>query len=248
MKEAIISMAIFGEGNKHIEGNPQLQRTYIGFIDALKKMLPSTLGFLDISVRPPEVVLKTKSGEFMLDASSGGIITLIDLTWRLYMFSLDNPSFVVTIDEPENHLHPTMQRSLMGKLADTFPKVQFIIGTHSPFMVSSVKDSNVFVLRYLENGLANTINTDPMVAQSRVISESLEKINKAGSAGDILRDVLGVSATMPEWVESELREIIARYSGIPINAQSLSDLRRDLASLGYDEYFPEAVASITEGK
>jgi hypothetical protein len=248
MKEAIISMAIFGEGNKHIEGNPQLLRTYVGFVDALRTMLPSSLGFRDLAVRPPEVVLMTKSGEFILDASSGGIITLIDLTWRLYMFSLDHPSFVVTIDEPENHLHPTMQRSLMGKLIETFPGTQFIIGTHSPFMVSSIKDSNVFVLRYLDSNAQNATGESLIGAQSRVVSERLEKINKAGSAGDILRDVLGVSATMPEWVERELKDIISQYSERPLNADTLRLLRGDLASLGFDEYYPEALASITEGK
>ena len=68
-------------------------------------------------------------------------MTIIDLAWRLYMFSKMNPEFVVTIDEPEDHLHPIMQRTLMRRLLRTFPSAQFIIATHSPFMVASVKDS-----------------------------------------------------------------------------------------------------------
>src|ERR1700684_3254096 len=47
----------------------------------------------------------------------------------------------------ENHLHPSLQRSLFVKLVEAFPLTQFIIATHSPFIVSGLKDSNVYVLR-----------------------------------------------------------------------------------------------------
>ena len=122
MKEAIIAMAMFGEGNKHVQGNEDVLNAYLGFIKALRTMLPESLGFQDIAVRPPEVVLVTTSGEFIIDAASGGVMKLIDLTWRLHMFSRTNKEFVVTIDEPENHLHPTMQRALFRRLVKTFPK------------------------------------------------------------------------------------------------------------------------------
>ena len=128
MKESIIAMAMFGEGNTRVQANEEVLKAYLGFVEALRTMLPESLGFLDIAVRPPEVVLVTSSGEFILDAASGGIMTIVDLTWRLHMFSQINDEFVVTIDEPENHLHPTMQRSLMRRLLKTFPKTQFIIG------------------------------------------------------------------------------------------------------------------------
>ncbi|MEP3120742.1 MAG: AAA family ATPase, partial [Nisaea sp.] len=124
MKEAIIAMALFGEGNKRVDGNPDILSAYNGFVDSLRGMMPPSLGFMDIAVRPPEVVLITKSGEFLIDAASGGIMTIIDLTWRLYMFSLSGEDFVVTLDEPENHLHPTMQRSLLRNLIKTFPQAQ----------------------------------------------------------------------------------------------------------------------------
>lgn len=249
MKEALISMAMFGEGNSQVEGNPAVLAAYRGFIDALRKVLPDTLGFLDISVRPPEVVLVTKSGEFLIDAASGGIMTLIDLTWRLHMFSLNNESFVVTIDEPENHLHPTMQRTLMRRLLRTFPNAQFIIATHSPFMVSSVQDSSVYVLRYLNLQSGRIEDEQVMPSQSsRVISERLDTVNKAGNASEILRDVLGVSATIPEWVEEGLDQVVSRYRNREISGETLRSLRADLASLGYDELYPTALAAITEGK
>ena len=206
MKEAIIAMAMFGEGNTQVQSNDEMLNAYHGFVKALHSMLPDSLGFLNLAVRPPEVVLETTSGEFIIDAASGGIMTIIDLTWRLYMFSLSNQGFVVTIDEPENHLHPTMQRTLMRRLLSTFPQAQFIIATHSPFMVSSVSDSNVYVLRYVSTQVDEVHGSEQIMSSdmSRVVSQKLDTVNKAGSASEILREVLGVKATIPEWVEESL--------------------------------------------
>lgn len=246
MKEALISMAMFGEGNTRVQGNEEVLSAYDGFIKILHTILPEDLGFTDIAIRPPEVVLVTKSGEFLLDASSGGVIALVDLAWRLYMFSLNQPSFVVTMDEPENHLHPTMQRTLMRSLLAAFPSAQFIIATHSPFMVSSVKDSNVYVLRYArrdQEGIELMAT-----AMSHIVSERLDTIDKAGSASEILRDVLGVSTTIPEWVEEGIDAIVARYRQQTITSDMLVRLRQELASAGYSELYPDALAALTENR
>ena len=239
MKEAIISMAMFGEGNSRVQGNPSVLQAYLGFVDALRKILPETLGFVDLAVRTPEIVCVTRSGEFLLDASSGGLVALIDFVWRLYMYSLEHPEFVVTIDEPENHLHPTMQRSLMRRLLSAFPGVRFIIATHSPFVVSSVKDSAVYVLRYRQQDA---------LQGTRVFSERLDTINKAGPASEILREALGVPATIPEWVEEGLAAIVARYRQREITGDTLRTLRQELSTVGYDHLYPSALAALTDGK
>ena len=253
MKEALVSMAIFGRGNDDIGTNQLLIDTFTGFNNVLKEVLPESLGFDRISVRTPEVVLVTKSGEFMLDAVSGGIMTLIDIAWRIYMFSSIQKSFVVTMDEPENHLHPSMQRSLMRRLLKAFPEVQFIIATHSPFIVSSVKDSNVFVLRYEHKGDLNevssysaVVSTSNSEALTRVKSVQLSNINKAGNANEILREVLGVPATMPEWVEDGLSTVVRKFEGRPITRDLLSELRSELSQYGYSDYYPEALAGLTK--
>lgn len=248
MKEALIAMAMFGEGNSHVQGNLEVLSAYQGYVTALRKMLPESLGFMDISVRPPEVVLVTASGEFLIDAASGGVMTILDLTWRLHMFSLMHKEFVVTIDEPENHLHPTMQRSLMRRLLSTFPQAQFIIATHSPFMVSSVQDSNVYVLRYrsTETGELESGERIMPTETSRVTSLKLDNVNKAGTASEVLRDVLGVPATIPEWVEEGLSQVVSRYRERQITRETLSDLRIELSQLGYDELYPDALAALTE--
>lgn len=248
MKEAIIAMAMFGEGNSRVQANKEVLKAYLGFVDALRTMLPDSLGFSDLAVRPPEVVLETSSGDFILDAASGGILTIVDLTWRLHMYSQLHDAFVVTIDEPENHLHPTMQRTLLRRLLKAFPNTQFIIATHSPFMVSSVSDSNVYVLHYV-NTDTDEIQSGEQIAVSeatRVVSQKLDTVNKAGNASEILREVLGVRATIPEWVEEELADIVGRYRQRAITRESLADLREELSGLGYEVLYPEALAALTE--
>jgi predicted ATPase len=241
MKEAIISMAAFGEGNSAIVRNQDALDCYNEFVAALRKTMPESIGFKDLSIRLPDVVLVTESGDFMLDAASGGLMTIFDMTYRLLMYSRGKQSFVVTMDEPENHLHPSMQRSLMRRLMNAFPQAQFVVATHSPFIVSSVKDSIVYALRFRDTAGSTT---ESFSARRTVVSEKLDTINRAGNAGEVLREVLGVQSTMPEWVDHELQSLIDRYKGSEINQNTLNGLRRDLESVGQSEFYPEALAKL----
>jgi len=241
IKEAIISMAAFGEGNSTIARNQDALDCYNGFIGALKKTLPESIGFEGLSIRLPDIVIVTKTGEFMFDAASGGLMTIIDTTFRLYMFSRGKSSFVVTMDEPENHLHPSMQRSLMGRLIDAFPAAQFIVATHSPFIVSSVRDSFVYALRYRDQ---KAQSSEGFSVHRTVVSEKLDTINRAGNAGEILREVLGVQSTMPEWVESDMNQIVLKYASLDLNKAALVELRKELAAIGQSEYYPDALKSL----
>jgi predicted ATP-binding protein involved in virulence len=49
----------------------------------------------------------------------------------------DTPG-IVLIDEIDLHLHPGWQKIVVKKLMDTFPKVQFVATTHSPFIIQSL--------------------------------------------------------------------------------------------------------------
>ncbi|MDI9334024.1 MAG: AAA family ATPase [Cytophagales bacterium] len=49
---------------------------------------------------------------------------------------------VVTIDELDLHLHPKWQRDVIPDLLRTFPKIQFIAASHSPFLLQAAFDNN----------------------------------------------------------------------------------------------------------
>lgn len=53
---------------------------------------------------------------------------------------------VVLIDEIEAHLHPKWQREIPEWLKIHFPKVQFLVSTHSPLIAQAADPNGVFVL------------------------------------------------------------------------------------------------------
>lgn len=53
---------------------------------------------------------------------------------------------VVLIDELDMHLHPNWQRNVVQNLRDAFPGLQFIVTTHSPFIVQSIKKEELIIL------------------------------------------------------------------------------------------------------
>lgn len=233
LKESLIALGTFGYGNEVVRRNDEFVQTFEGFQTVLREVLPTSLKFERLEIATPEVILHTGTGAFSFDAVSGGIASLIDLSWRIFMRARTTPDLVVVIDEPENHLHPELQRELLPGLLRAFPQSQFIVATHNPFIVGSVRDSNVYVLRY--------------TPENRVISQLLDTVNKAGSSNEILRDVLGIELTLPIWVEDRLDEIVQRYAAQDLSEQVLTSLRGEMADLGLDHLFPEAVSAVVRG-
>ena len=53
---------------------------------------------------------------------------------------------IVMIDEVDLHLHPQWQQIIIGMLTEIFPKVQFIVTTHAPSVIASVKRENMLLI------------------------------------------------------------------------------------------------------
>jgi AAA15 family ATPase/GTPase len=53
---------------------------------------------------------------------------------------------VVFIDEIDAHLHVSLQRLILPFFTESFPKIQFIVTTHSPFVLTSTPNTVVFDL------------------------------------------------------------------------------------------------------
>lgn len=232
LKQSLIGLATFGYGNNHVVANQEYAELFEGFQEVLRSLLPDGLGFKHLEVRIPEVVLVTDSGDFSIDAASGGVASIIGLAWQIFMFSQKKERYVITIDEPENHLHPSMQRELIPNLINAFPNAQFIVATHSPFIIGSSKKSQVYALAY---------NAD-----NRVYSRKLDMIDKSGSASKVLREVLGVPVTVPVWVESEIQEVIEKYSNQNIDENLFERMRIEMKEKGLEEFMPNAVTIVVE--
>jgi len=82
--------------------------------------------------------------ERLSDGQRSLVVLAADLAWRAAQLNphhgKDAPhrtAGVVLIDEIELHLHPSWQRRVIDDLRKTFPRVQFVITTHSPQVIST---------------------------------------------------------------------------------------------------------------
>lgn len=232
LKQSLIAAAAFGEGSNSVEPDPVAAELWHGFQQVLSHLFPRSLGFQRLVIRRPEVVVVTDTGEFILDEASGGLNSIMELGWQIFLKGHESNKFVVLLDEPENHLHPSLQRSLVPNLVETFPGVQFIIATHSPFVVTAHPDSAVYVLDYNR--------------ERRVESTQLDLDTKAASADETLKRVLGVDSTMPIWAEERFADIVSRYTQRDLTSDVLSDLRQELQDEGLGGEFPEAMLKLAE--
>jgi Predicted ATP-binding protein involved in virulence len=108
--------------------------------------------FEELSMFHPE------HGRLPVRAMSSGIQAVVslvvDLAFRcLRLNSVDaedalSVSYgIVLIDEIEQHLHPGWQQRILPSLRRIFPKIQFIVATHSPEVLSTVDSKQIRILR-----------------------------------------------------------------------------------------------------
>ena len=116
---------------------------------AITQMFPD-LTEPHIEVNPLQFVVKQNEQFLNIDQLSDGYKTLlglvIDLSARMAMANPDsiNPlaeQSIVMIDEVDLHLHPAWQKRVVSDLLRTFPNTQFILTTHSPYIVESINNS-----------------------------------------------------------------------------------------------------------
>lgn len=53
---------------------------------------------------------------------------------------------IALIDELETHLHISLQRKILPFLTEFFPRIQFIVSTHSPYILNSIEDCVIYDL------------------------------------------------------------------------------------------------------
>ena len=76
-----------------------------------------------------------------------GIMLRMEQDWLLKgTLSEYNFEGIVLIDELETHLHIELQRKILPFLTTFFPRIQFIISTHSPYILTSVSNATIFDL------------------------------------------------------------------------------------------------------
>lgn len=127
------------------ESSPALRLVY----RAIETMLPE-IASARYSTKLRTLVLKYEDGEQhtfseLSDGYRNVVAIAADLAIKAAMLNpqlaekaLEMTPGVVLIDELDLHLHPKWQRRIVGDLRRTFPMLQFICTTHSPFIIQSL--------------------------------------------------------------------------------------------------------------
>ncbi|MBK9366827.1 MAG: AAA family ATPase [Deltaproteobacteria bacterium] len=151
------------------------------------------------------------------DGQRGLMALAADIAWRAVQL---NPAWgreapkkvegVVLIDEIDLHLHPRWQRSAVRNLITAFPRLQFVITTHSPQVLGEAQPEWVRVLR--EDGSVGTV-------------EHLY----GKDSNTVLRDVMGAAPRAPD-VEERLNALSRAIADEDhaATAQHMASLEADL--------------------
>ena len=102
--------------------------------------------------------INTGGKSFKFTEMSDGFAAVIDVVADLILKMQSENSLtrayqkegIVLIDEVETHLHLGLQKLVMPMLSKVFPNIQFIITTHSPFVLSSMNNAVAFDLEHRE--------------------------------------------------------------------------------------------------
>ena len=151
--------------SKKSEKYNQIDEWFVRFEDILKGIF----GDPDLKLVFDEesfqfTIYETGREPFDFNTLSSGYAAVLDivndLMIRMEAQSKLRASFdlegIVLIDEIETHLHLELQKNILPLLTTLFPNLQFIVSTHSPFILSSLDNAVIYDLEneiLVKNGL-----------------------------------------------------------------------------------------------
>ncbi|HEL3840454.1 TPA: AAA family ATPase [Stenotrophomonas maltophilia] len=166
---------------------------------------PSGWGNMDFSLEREEVVARhPEHGELPVGMLSDGIrsmLTLVaDIAFRMVKlnpnlgpFAATETDGIVLIDEVDMHLHPAWQQTVLASLREAFPRIQFIVSTHSPQVLSSIHSRGVRLLG--RDAESNAVASRPL---ARTYGEP---------SGDVLESVMQVDPQPPVPEKADLHRL-----------------------------------------
>ena len=143
----------------------------------------------------------------------------MDFSRRLCLAGGSNDSeAIMLIDEVDLHLHPSWQQRIVLDLRRTFPNTQFILTTHSPEILTTVRNENIRILKQDSEG-----------SWSAQIPETPEVIGVENATA--MNDIMEVNAK-PEIAETRLYNdyIVSIENGEHETAEGMA-LRQQLLAL-----------------
>ena len=136
----------------------QIAQWFASFEDLLCQIYQDNELKLKFNYKDYSFLICTEGKEFKFTQTSDGFAAILDIVADLIlkMQTPDNltrayqKKGIVLIDEVETHLHLELQKVIMPILTKVFPNIQFIITTHSPFVLNSLNNAVAFDLEHRE--------------------------------------------------------------------------------------------------
>ncbi len=173
--------------------------------------------------------------KMLSDGLRSTISMVADIAYRMAVLNpqlldniLEETPGIVLIDEVDMHLHPEWQKRIMEDLHYIFPKVQFIVTTHSPSVLANVEAEHILVL---ENG---QIYEPSQKTYGRDISAVLKQVMKVEVRPDkVIRliEQFYLSLSKEEYVQAkellnELEAILGENDADVVQAKVSYDLEQ----------------------
>lgn len=168
---------------KSFDKGSEFAGTNEAFLNAIKKAIPA-IRQIDIDTKNNEFTAQIKMSKdnepywLTYDMMSAGFKAMINITAEIAHRCIELNGFlgleavkktpgIVMIDEVDLYLHPYWQQHILSDLQTAFPEMQFIVTTHSPFIVQSVKSQNVITL----DGVKGDSNPDMRSIEDIAVTE-----------------------------------------------------------------------------
>lgn len=153
----------FAQTKGDLKRTEQIANWFNRFQNILRKIYDDSSLILDFDIDSFNFSIRMHEREpFGFNTMSAGYAAVFDIISDLMMRMEHQNNYdlegIVLIDEIETHLHVELQKNILPILTEMFPNLQFILTTHSPFILNSAENSVVYDLEkriLVENGLTN---------------------------------------------------------------------------------------------
>ena len=136
----------------------QIREWFVNFEELLGEIFQDENLQLHFNYKNYSFKILTKGKEFKFTELSDGFAAVLDIVVDLILKMQHKNQLtrayecagIVLVDEIETHLHLELQKVIMPLLTKIFPNIQFIVTTHSPFVLSSLSNAVAFDLEHQE--------------------------------------------------------------------------------------------------
>lgn len=121
------------------------------FENILRRLYQDSSLYLDFNIETFQFSIHVNGREpFDFNTMSMGYAAVLDIICDLIMRMESQRTYdlegIVLIDEIETHLHVELQKQIVPILTELFPNIQFILTTHSPFILNSAPNAVIYDL------------------------------------------------------------------------------------------------------